>query len=111
MALQRECPNIIFGAGSRRAPAVKALRHSSLAHGRNDDLETTFRHHVHGLSTNSAPEMLRTVTLDGKSLCSNFDHLTDHRAVHVLSAFARDAVLVLAQQELAGAPDAVANVP
>ena len=52
-----------------------------------------------------------TVALDGKTLRGSFDHLTDRKAVHVLSAFASDAALILAHQELAGAPDEVAAVP
>ncbi len=55
--------------------------------------------------------MPRTVALDGKTLRGSFDHLTDRKAVHVLSAFASDAALILAHQELAGAPDEVAAVP
>ena len=51
------------------------------------------------------------VALDGKTLRGSFDHLTDRKAVHVLSAFASDAALILAHQELAGAPDEVAAVP
>ena len=51
------------------------------------------------------------MALDGKRLRGSFDHLTDRKAVHVLSALASDAALVLAHQELAGAPDEVAAVP
>ena len=54
---------------------------------------------------------LRTVALDGKTLRGSFDHLTDRKAVHVLSAFASDAALILAHQELSGAPDEIAAVP
>ncbi len=43
--------------------------------------------------------------------CGSFDHLTDRKTVHLLSAFASDAALILAHQELAGAPDEVAAVP
>jgi len=39
------------------------------------------------------------------------NHLTGRQAVHVPSAFASDAALVPAHQELAGAPDEVAAVP
>ena len=110
IALQRERLNAIFGAGFQRAPAVNTLRHLFLALGR-DDLEAAFRRHAGDLNAYSRPEALRTVALDGKTLRGSFDHLTDRKAVHVLSAFASDAALVLAHQELAGAPDEVAAVP
>ena len=118
IALQRERLNAVFGACFRRAPAVNTLRHLFLALG-GDDLEAAFRRHAHSLSTRSAPETLRTVALDGKTLrgsveprgSPDFDHLTDRKAVHVLSAFASDAALVLAHQELAGAPDEVTAAP
>jgi predicted transposase YbfD/YdcC len=107
IALQRERLNVVFGACFRRAPVVNTLRHLFLALGR-DDLEAAFRRHAYDLSAQNA---LRTVALDGKTLRGSFDHLTDRKAVHVLSAFASDAALVLAHQELAGAPDEVAAVP
>ena len=110
MALQRERLNTVFGACFRRAPAVNTLRHLFLALGR-DDLEAAFRCHARDLDAHSKPEALRTVALDGKTLRGSFDHLTDRKAVHVLSAFASDAALILAHQELAGAPDETAAVP
>ena len=118
IALQRERLNIVFGACFRRAPAVNTLRHLFLALG-HDDLEAAFRCHACDLNGHSRPEALRTVALDGKTLrgsveprgSPDFDHLTDREAAHVLSAFASDAALVLARQELAGAPDEVAAVP
>jgi predicted transposase YbfD/YdcC len=110
IALQRERLNTVFGACFRRAPAVTTLRHLFLALGR-DDLEAAFRRHARDLSARRTPEALRTVALDGKTLRGSFDHLTDRKAVHVLSAFASDAALILAHQELAGAPDEIQAVP
>jgi len=110
IVLQRGRLNAVFGAGFQRAPAVNTLRHLFLALG-PDDLEAAFRRHACDLSASSPPGALRTVALDGKTLRGSFDHLTDRRAVHVLSAFASGAALVLAHQELAGAPDEVAAVP
>jgi len=110
IALQRGRLNAVFGACFRRAPAVNTLRHLFLALGR-DDLEAAFRRHACDLSAQNAPQALRTVALDGKTLRGSFDHLTDRKAVHVLSAFASDAALILAHQELAGAPDEIAAVP
>ena len=110
MVLQRERLNVVFGACFQRAPAVNTLRHLFLALGR-DDLEAAFRRHARDLNARGRPEALRTVALDGKTLRGSFDHLSDRKAVHMLSAFASDAALVLAHQELAGAPDEVAAVP
>jgi len=110
IALQRERLNAVFGACFRRAPAVNTLRHLFLALGR-DDLEAAFRRPARDLSLHSTPEAPRTVALDGKTLRGSFDHLTDRKAVHVLSAFASDAALILAHQELGGAPDEIVGVP
>ena len=110
IALQRERLNAVFGACFQRAPAVNTLRHLFLALS-HDDLEAAFRRHARDLSARNTPEALRTVALDGKTLRGSFDHLTDRKAVHVLSAFASDAALILAHQELAGAPDEIAAVP
>ena len=110
MALQRSRLNAVFGACFHRAPAVNTLRHLFLALD-GGELEAAFRRHACDLSAQNAPQALRTVALDGKTLRGSFDHLSDRKAVHVLSAFATDAALVLAHQELAGAPDEVAAVP
>ncbi len=110
IALRRERLNAIFGACFRRAPAVNTLRHLFLVLG-GDDLEAAFRRHARYLNAQNAPKALRMVALDGKTLRGSFDHLTDRKAVHVFSAFASDAALILAHQELAGAPDEVAAVP
>ena len=110
VALQREHLNGVFGVCFRRAPAVNTLRHLFLALDR-DDLEAAFRCHARDLNAHSVQGALRTVALDGKTLCGSFDHLSDRKAVHVLSAFASDAALILAHQELSGAPDEVAAVP
>jgi predicted transposase YbfD/YdcC len=109
IALQRERLNAVFGACFRRAPAVNTLRHLFLALGR-DDLEAVFRRHAGDLNTRSTPEALRTIALDGKTLRGSFDHLTNRKAVHVLSALASDAAVILAHQELAGAPEEAAAV-
>src|SRR3954452_8662195 len=109
IALQRERPNAVFGARFRRAPAVNTLRHLFLTLGR-DDLEAAFRRHARALNT-TMPEAMRTIALDGKTLRGSFDHLNDSTAAHLLSAFASDAALVLAHQDLAGAPDEIPAVP
>jgi len=107
---QRARLNAVFGACFPRAPVVNTLRHLFLALG-PDNLEAAFRRHACDLSAHAMPDTPRTVALDGKTLRGSFDHLTDRKAVHVLSAFASDAALILAHQELAGAPDEIAAVP
>ena len=99
IALQRERLNTVFGACFRRAPAVNTLRHLFLTLG-PDDLEAAFRRHARDLNAHSTPEAPRTVALDGKTLRGSFDHLTDRKAVHVLSAFASDAVALLRRRAL-----------
>src|SRR4051812_28078534 len=59
----------------------------------------------------SSPADRPDVQSQAKTLRGSFDHLNDRKAVHVLSAFASDAALILAHQELAGAPDEIAAVP
>jgi predicted transposase YbfD/YdcC len=109
IALQRERLNAVFGAGFRRAPAVNTLRHLFLALSR-DDLEAAFRRHARALNVRM-PEAMRTIALDGKTLRGSFDHLNDGTAAHLLSAFASDAALILAHEELTGAPDEIPAVP
>ena len=110
IALQRERLNTVFGACFRRTPVVNTLRYLFLALD-GGELEAAFRRHARDLSAGDTADMPRTVALDGKTLRGSFDHLTDRKAVHVLSAFASDAALILAHQELAGAPDEIAAVP
>ena len=107
---QRARLNAVFGAVFPRAPVVNTLRHLLLALD-GGELEAAFRRHACDLNARGTPEALRTVALDGKTLRGSFDHLSDRKAVHVLSAFASDAALILAHQELAGAPDEIAAVP
>ena len=107
MSVHRERLNAIFGARFRRAPAVNTLRNLFLALN-PADLEAAFRGHARQLAGRNG---WRTVALDGKTLRGSFDHLHDQAAVHVLSAFASDAALILAHQEVEGAPEEVPAVP
>jgi predicted transposase YbfD/YdcC len=109
IGLQRERLNAVFGACFRRAPVVNTLRHLFLALDR-DELEAAFRRHAGALNA-STPKGLRTIALDGKTLRGSVDHLNDRKAAHVLSAFASEAALILAHQEVAGAPDEIPAVP
>jgi hypothetical protein len=106
IAVQRDRLNAAFGVGFRRAPAVNTLRHVFLTLGR-DDLEDAFRRHAHELNGTVEVTGKRTIALDGKTLRGSFDHLNDRTAAHVLSAFASDAALILAHQEVPGEIPAV----
>ena len=110
IAVQRDRLNAAFGACIRRAPAVNTLRNLFLALGR-DDLEDAFRRHARELNGTIRANGTRTIALDGKTLRGSFDHLNDQKAAHVLSAFASDAALILAHQEVAGAPGEIPAVP
>src|SRR3954470_18275963 len=110
IAVQRDRLNTAFGAGLRRAPAVNTLRRLFLALER-DDLEAAFRRHADELNGTVQVTGKRTIALDGKALRGSFDHLNDRTAAHVLSAFASDAALILAHQEVAGAPGEIPAVP
>src|SRR5919199_1913193 len=110
MSVHRERLNAIFGAHFRRAPAVNTLRNLFLALD-PADLEAAFRRHARHLDERTDRNGWRTVALDGKTLRGSFDHLHDQTAAHVLSAFASDAALILAHQEVAAAPDEVRAMP
>ena len=110
IAVQRDRLNAAFGGCFRRAPAVNTLRGLFRALD-CDDLEVAFRRHARELNEAAAGTATRTIALDGKTLRGSFDHLNDRKAAHVLSAFASDAALILAHQEVAGAPGEIPAVP
>jgi hypothetical protein len=96
----RERLNATFGARFRRAPAVDTLR--ALLHALDPaELEAAFRRHAEHLGGAAAPAARRVIALDGKTLRGSFDHLDDQAAAQVLSAFASEAALILAHQEIA----------
>src|SRR4051794_9189619 len=105
IAVHRERLNAVFGAALRRAPAVNTLRALVLALD-PAELEAAFRRHAGGLSggvpaggvPGGGPGV---IALDGKTLKRSFDHLNDRAAAQVLSAFAGEAALILAHQEIA----------
>src|SRR3954468_4476519 len=91
----------------RRAPAVNALR--ALLHALDPaELEPAFRRHAEHLGGAAAPVARRVVALDGKTLRGSFDHPDDQAAAQVLSAFAGEAALILAHQEIAGGDEVAA---
>ena len=89
-----------FGARFRRAPAVNTLR--ALLHTLDPaEIEAAFRRHAKHLGDTVTPPGRRVIALDGKTLRGSFDHLDDQAAAQVLSAFASEAALILAHQEIA----------
>src|SRR4051794_7032368 len=100
IGVHRERLNATFGARFRRAPAVNTLR--ALLHALDPaEVEAAFRHHAEQLGGAAAPSAQRVIALDGKTLRGSFDHLDDRAAAQVLSAFAGEAALILAHQEVA----------
>jgi hypothetical protein len=100
IAVHRERLNATFGSRFRRAPAVNTLRGLFQAL-EPAELEAAFREHARALAGKAPASGLRVVALDGKTLKRSFDHLNDEAAAHVLSAFASEAALILAHQEIA----------
>ncbi len=87
--------NATFGARFRRAPAVNTLR--ALVHALDPaEIEAAFRRHAEHLGDATAASGRRVIALDGKTLRGSFDHLDDQ----VMSAFASEAALILAHQEI-----------
>ncbi len=100
IGVHRERLNATFGARFRRAPAVNTLR--ALLHALDPaDLEAAFRRHAEQLDGAPTSPGRRVIALDGKTLRGSFDHLDDRAAAQVLSAFAGEAALILAHQEIA----------
>src|ERR671926_1061239 len=107
VGVHREPLNATFGARFRRAPAVDTLR--ALLHALDPaDLEAAFRRHAEQLDVVPSSPGRRVVALDGKTLRGSFDHLDDRAAAQVLSAFASEAALILAHQEIAGGDEVAA---
>ena len=99
IGVHRERLNAAFGARFRRAPAINTLR--NLFHALDPaEVEAAFRRHAEHLSDASAPSGQRVIALDGKTLRGSFDRLDDQVAAQVLSAFASEAALILAHQEI-----------
>src|SRR5919112_1180220 len=107
IGVHRERLNATFGARFRRAPAVNTLR--ALVHALDPaEIEAAFRRHAEHLGDATAPPGRRVIALDGKTLRGSFDHLDDQAAAQVLSAFASDAALILAHQEIAAGEEIAA---
>lgn len=95
----------LYGVGFRKVPAVNTIRnviHALTA----SHLEEIFRRHAQAmLPLPSAPgssEVRRkpAIALDGKTLRHSFDHLNDQKAAQVLTAFASEYAIILANVEV-----------
>src|SRR4051794_34765773 len=107
IGVHRERLNAVFGASFRRAPAINTLR--TLFHALDPtEIEAAFRDHAEQLGDATASPGRRVIALDGKTPRGSFDHLDDRAAVQVLGAFASDAALILAHQEIAGGDEIAA---
>jgi DDE_Tnp_1-associated len=106
IGVHRERLDATSGARFRRAPAVSTLRGLFQAL-EPADLEAAFREHARTLAGKTPASGPPLVALDGKTLRRSFDHLNDGAAAHVLGAFACDAALILAHQEVRAVPEAV----
>lgn len=51
------------------------------------------------------------IAIDGKTLRKSFDKATDQSAIHMVSAFASDAKLVLGQQKVSGKSNEITAIP
>src|SRR3954453_13277613 len=100
IGVHREGLNATFGARFRRAPAVNTLR--ALLHALDPgELEAAFRRHAEHLGRAPPPPARRRVAPDAKTPPGTFDHLDAQAAAQVLSAFASEAALIPAHQEIA----------
>ena len=106
IAVHRARLNAVFGTSLRRAPAVNTLR-ALLQALDPAALEAAFRQHARELGDAAHTPGPRVIARDGKTLKRSFDHLHDRAAAHVLSAFACEAALILAHQEVRGAPEEI----
>ncbi len=108
LGVHRDRLGHVYGVRLRRAPAVNTLRNLFLALD-PAALEAAFRRHARhlGRARTDGPS---AVALDGKTLRRSFDRLHDRAAAHVLGAFAADAALILAHQEVPEVPAGVQAV-
>ena len=96
----RERLNATFGARFRRAPPSTRCAFSCTPSTRPRSRPPSAATPKH-LGDAAAPPGRRVIALDGKTLRGSFDHLDDQAAAQVLSAFASEAALILAHQEIA----------
>jgi len=95
----------LYGVGLRKVPAVNTIRnviHALTA----THLEDIFRRHAQALLLSPSgcdSDRVRhppAIALDGKTLRHSFDHINDQKAAQVLTAFACEYALILANVEV-----------
>ena len=88
-----------FGLAWRRAPAYTTIR-NVLQGLEGSQVERVFRLHGEILRESARFEGLRVVAFDGKTLRGSYDHFTDKKAAHLVSAFDIENALVLGHIEV-----------
>lgn len=88
-----------FGLSWRRAPAYTTIR-NVLQGLEGSQVERVFRLHGEILRESARFEGLRVVAFDGKTLRGSYDHFTDRKATHLVSAFDVETALVLGHIEI-----------
>lgn len=90
--------NEIFNLKWKRMPAYTTIR--DIIQGTSGaELEQSFRQYSAGLTEGS--DQKQFIGCDGKVLRGSFDRFQDHKAVHILSAFASQSHIILAHEEIA----------
>lgn len=96
---RRPLLNATFGTTWKRAPSINALR--NLIQGMETaSLEEALRRHAAELLPATLTGDRLTVALDGKTLKGSFDHMEDRKAAQVLTAFASQSAILLAQTDI-----------
>ena len=88
-----------FGLVWRRAPAYTTIR-NVLQGLEGSQVERVFRLHGEILRESASFDGLRVVAFDGKTLRGSYDHFTDKKATHLVSAFDIESALVLGHIEV-----------
>lgn len=79
--------NHLFGVKLKRAPAHTTIR-GILTNLKKQTLELYFREHAQNLSSiNSCEKDKVAVAVDGKVLRGSFDHMSDKKALNLISAY------------------------
>jgi len=104
----RERNNVLqelYGIELRNIPCVNTFR-TLIQALTAEELETMFRQYANSLQSSPMIEpskevvRKRLVALDGKTLKHSFDHMNDQKAAQILSAFACDSAIIIANAEV-----------
>ncbi len=89
-----------FSLSWKKAPSYNVIRRV-IQGVSSDGLEKAFRDQAKELA-GLEKEMVRIVSLDGKTLRGSFDHFEDEKAIQVFSAFLLGENIILAHEEIEG---------